>query len=365
VTEQVSLLAKRSFVESCRSPATRRHYIKAVKYFMRYLNLPSGSYDKLIEKDPKLIQMDICDFISYLKERKNSSATISLYLAAIAKFYTMNDLTPQLNWKKITSFKPENEQTVEDRPYTHSEIHKLISHASTRDRAMILLMCSAGLRVGGVAELKIKDLVANERFNNFKITAYAKSRKSRYYTWCTPECRKVIEDYLDYRKRSGERLSDDTPLFRADYNSLEIQRVRPIKDKSIGQAVYVLLKRVGLRQMLSTETQGHKRSNIMQTHGCRKFFETNAYKAGMDPMYIRRLMGQNSGLEDSYLKLSEEELLEGDNRHVGYIGIIDQLTINEEYKLRREVHTLKQEITRFDKMQKQIEELNRRMGLTS
>jgi hypothetical protein len=112
VTEQVSLLAKRSFVESCRSPATRRHYIKAVKYFMTYLNLPPESYDKLIEKDPKLIQMDICDFISYLKERKNSSATISLYLAAIAKFYTMNDLTPHLNWKKITSFKPENETTV-------------------------------------------------------------------------------------------------------------------------------------------------------------------------------------------------------------------------------------------------------------
>ena len=48
----------------------------------------------------------------------------------------------------------------------------------------------------------------------------------------------------------------------------------------------------------------------------------------------------------------------------GYVGIIDALTINEEHKLRREVRTLKQEVTRFDKMQKQIEELNRRMGLT-
>lgn len=45
------------------------------------------------------------------------------------------------------------------------------------------------------------------------------------------------------------------------------------------------------------------------------------------------------------------------------MGVIDQLTINEENKLRREVHTLKQEVTRFDKMQKQIEELNRKLGL--
>jgi hypothetical protein len=48
----------------------------------------------------------------------------------------------------------------------------------------------------------------------------------------------------------------------------------------------------------------------------------------MDLIYVRRLMGQDSGLEDSYLKLSEEELLEGDDRHVGYAGIIDQLTVS-------------------------------------
>lgn len=34
---------------------------------------------------------------------------------------------------------------------------------------------------------------------------------------------------------------------------------------------------------------------------------TNAFKAGIDHMYIRPLMGQKSGLEDAYLKLSEED----------------------------------------------------------
>ena len=91
------------------------------------------------------------------------------------------------------------------------------------------------------------------------------------------------------------------------------------------------------------------RLNVMMNHGFRKFFETNAFKAGMDNMYLRRLMGQKSGLEDAYLKLSEEELLEGDSKHVGYISIIDQLTINEENKLRRKVETLTE---RQDEIQK-------------
>jgi uncharacterized protein YdcH (DUF465 family) len=38
------------------------------------------------------------------------------------------------------------------------------------------------------------------------------------------------------------------------------------------------------------------------------------------------------------------------------------LTVNNEFRLRLEVQTLKQEVTRFDKMEKQSQELNRKMG---
>ena len=101
----------------------------------------------------------------------------------------------------------------------------------------------------------------------------------------------------------------------------------------------------------------------MANHGLRKFFETNAFKAGMDHMYLRRLMGQKSGLEDSYLKLSQEELLEGDSKHVGYIGIIDQLTINEENRLRRENQELVIKSNKIAEAMTRIEELER-AGIT-
>jgi hypothetical protein len=64
--------------------------------------------------------MDICDFITHLRV-DHSAACVSVYVAAISKFYTMNDVTT-LNWKKITSFMGEHEKIAEDRPYTHSEI---------------------------------------------------------------------------------------------------------------------------------------------------------------------------------------------------------------------------------------------------
>jgi hypothetical protein len=124
----------------------------------------------------------------------------------------------------------------------------------------------------------------------------------------------------------------------------------------IRDSTSLLLIRSGLRKL---HTEGKvKRTDVMANHGFRKFFETNAFKAGMDPMYIRRLMGQRSGLEDSYLKLSEEELLEGDSRHVGYIGIIDQLTIDESNKLRREVQTLRVERNAWERLRTDVDKLN-------
>ena len=41
-------------------------------------------------------------------------------------------------------------------------------------------------------------------------------------------------------------------------------------------------------------------------------------------------MGHSSGLEDSYLKLSEEQVLEGNDKMGGYICAINALTINDE-----------------------------------
>ncbi|MFZ0648359.1 MAG: site-specific integrase, partial [Nitrososphaeraceae archaeon] len=274
---------------------------------MKFLKLGLDEYDKLLDKDIKLIQLDICDWVTYFKQG-HSSASVSTYLAAITKFYSMNDIVT-LNWRKIKSYQGEHVKVAEDRPYNHNEIQILLSHATFRNKAIILLMSSTGLRLGAVPSLRIRDLEPLDKYGIYKIKTYSKSVKSSYFTFCTPECRHAIDLYIDYRKRWAERITVDSPLFRLDYNFHKTTDVRSITNGGIRDSTNLLLIRSGLRKL---HTEGKvRRTDVMPNHGFRKFFETNAFKAGMDPMYIRRLMGQRSGLEDSYLKLSEEELLEG------------------------------------------------------
>ncbi len=275
----------------------------------------------------------------------------------------MNDVT--LNWPKLHCFEGDKERENEDRPYTHSEIKTITEHMDLRDRAIVLLMCSSGPRIGAIPGIRIKDLEPIDSYNIYKITYYHKSIKSRYYSFCTPESRKAIDDYIDWRKRFGHRLNEDSPLFvsRDSQNQL-----KPMSVSGLRLHIMRMLRHAGLRPVVSiaNEVQPWKRYPVMANHGFRKFFKTNAFRAGMNVEYTRRLLGHKGGqfvLEDSYNKIEEQELLEGNSKHVGYIGIIDQLTIDDAHRLRRENRILKIEVSKVDGVLNELAEMRKSLGL--
>jgi hypothetical protein len=61
--------------------------------------------------------------------------------------------------------------------------------------------------------------------------------------------------------------------------------------------------------------------------------------------------------------LSENELLEVDSKHVGYIGIIDQLTIDESNRLRHENRQLLIKTEKIDIALSRINDLEKQLGL--
>lgn len=81
----------------------------------------------------------------------------------------MNDIT--LNWAKITKVLPAARKATEDRPYTTTEISKLLDKCDHRGRVVILLMCSSGIREGAIAPYNCN--IYNE------LMTYTKSRFTR------------------------------------------------------------------------------------------------------------------------------------------------------------------------------------------
>lgn len=157
-----------------------------------------------------------------------------------------------INWKKVHSFEGEDEKQVEDRPYVHSEISTMFQNTPLRNQAIILLMCSSGARVGAIPLIRIKDLEPNDKYNIYKITYYPSSKKNCYFSFCSPEARKQIDVYLQWRERQGEKLKPESPLFRTEFNVFKIQHPHPLTRKAI--------------QFLIT-SQIYRNKNIRTTYG--------------------------------------------------------------------------------------------------
>jgi site-specific recombinase XerD len=198
------------FLESIKSPETRRVY---TTYFQKYLQYP-GSVKIVEQTNARKIEDHIISFIISMKEQSKTFAAIHNYVSAIIKFYTVNDVV--LNSTKIYRFMPDKKKSNKDRAYTHEEILQLLNVADERMKVMILLLSSTGMRIGAIPELKLRNLEKISMDSGptlYKITVY-ENDKEEHFTYCTPECTKAIDNYLSMRSRYGEKISANSYLIR-------------------------------------------------------------------------------------------------------------------------------------------------------
>lgn len=316
------------------------------------------------------MKSEIIDYILYLKETKKLAPhTLYSYVNAVRHFFEMNDIT-DLNWKKISKFKGKTYNSIEDRPYTREEILKLLNFAPTqRDKVMILLMSSGGLRVGALPGILLKDLTPMDKYSLYQIKVYART-EGEYVTFCTPECRMNIDKYLELRKRYGEQLKPSSPLLRKQFDTREPTsaafHTEALVLNTVRDSMLTLLHKSGVRLKQGLPEHGTpKRSELMMHHAFRKFFDTVLETEGINPVYIEFLLGHDQKLKTRYAKPTPNQLLEGNGNGVlGYVQGIAALTINEDdrltlenLKIRQRNESLEREKDEVITLRKELEPL--------
>lgn len=136
-----------------------------------------------------------------------------------------------MNKKKILRYLGESTRAHKDRAYTTEEIAALLDCADLRLRSIILILSSCGCRVGAIPQLKISNLALIHAYDLYQIITLYESAKEEYFSFTTPECKKVINDYLQFRERSGERVTPRSPLIREQFDindQLQISKPKPL-----------------------------------------------------------------------------------------------------------------------------------------
>ncbi|WP_415283572.1 hypothetical protein [Candidatus Nitrososphaera sp. FF02] len=299
----------RNFANTIRSPKTLYNYERFLKKFMKYQG--AASFDALLQGDTLEIESRIIEWIHADKSITNTSK--ASYLGAIKHFYEMNRVT--LSWRIIMKHLGEKERAFQDRAYSIDELLMMLNVANLREKVVLTLLASAGLRRQAVSDIKRKHL-EKTRYGNYKITIYA-GTKYEYLAYCSRECAKWIDEYFLFRESKGEKFNPESPLLREEFDitdHLRAARPRMLTEHAVVNMFKSLTSRAGLRATThlvegQEKQRASMRKEVMLTHGFRKFCNTTMVKAKVYPIVKERLLGHTTGLEKSYLRPSDEDML--------------------------------------------------------
>jgi len=324
-----------AFREAIKSKVTLDVYERRLNLFLTWANLTADEFVDNAKRNQKEAQELILKYLLLQKgralRREISPSTVTGLRKPLKLFLEMNDVTG-INWSKVSRLMPRERRYALDRAPTVDELRMILTNSDLRLQAILLVMASSGIRLGAWDYLNIghvhpiykdKELVAA------KLSVYL-GEPEEYISFLTPEAYRKVEEYIDFRKKYGEKIGPDAPLVRdkwqaPSHGGFTGKITNPKRLDSFG--VKRLIEDTLWKLKLRTEK---KKRHEFSIHSIRKFFKTRAEQA-MRPINVETLMGHSTGISDSYYRPTEKELLED------YLKALPLLSISESEELKRVV----------------------------
>jgi integrase/recombinase XerC len=271
------------------SPHTCRNYQRDLEQFESFLKdsgtclTPSGEME--VGKVDRLVLRRYLSFL-HKKNKKSSIARKVSTLRSFFKYLVREQLASANPAKGVSSPKLEK---VLPTTLTVDEAFRLVEspaekhdHPSLRDRAILELLYSSGIRVSELVGLNLKRL----DFDLGLVRVMGKRKKERI----APVGSKAMESLRAYLKERGE-MEEEEPLF---VNS----RGGRLTSRSVGRLVKKYTKRAGIFRNISPHTLRHT-------------FATHLLDSGADIREIQEMLGHASlSTTQRYTHLTLGKLME-------------------------------------------------------
>lgn len=263
------------YIQSLRSQNMSVHTLRAYERDLEQFREFLGTYFEDKEVNIKEIgRLYIRDFLRKLSNEGRSNRTLARKATTIRNFFDYCvknkhiDINPSMNLKI-----PKFEQKL-PKVFSEKEIDQLIAipdletKFGIRDRAIMELIYSCGLRISEVAECKIGSLDTNERV----IRILGKGKKIRVVP-VGKEAMKALKKFLSIRNQFYSEKSDDTIFLSKSGKPLTADQIRQILDRYI---------------LLIAKTKGYS------PHSIRHSFATHMLNRGADIRAVQEMLGHSN-----------------------------------------------------------------------
>ena len=318
------------FQSSCKTKATYKTFLNFLDTF---LDWSKYDYETILELEITNLEDKLVDYVMYLKKRVSdgelSPNSVSDIMVAIFKFLKCN--RKKIDRDIIIEHYPDKIKMGGDRAITDNEIRQLLDFSDKRDTAIIHMVSATGARPEALSELKMKDVTKLE--DGFtKLILYADDFKHETITFLHPEASHALNEYLAWRKRKGDKITDQSYLF----STISHESKNPSSRLHVGNmqcTMHRLFQSAGIIRI-----KKGKRYDLATFTGFRKRFNTRLeLNSTISLSAIQCLMDHTGYLSRNYRKPTEEELLREYKK-----GVTD-LMISNEWKFKQELKESKKE----------------------
>ena len=324
---------------------------RAAQFVQRGREDPEWMLDLLLSLSWKLrgrteLPKDHADYLN--------PTSVKSYFMPLRKLLEMNNVVA--NWRRIYTTIPEKDNMTDDTGWTRENIAAMLMHArDPMDRAIILLLASSGVRLGGL-NLTWGDLIpiyiengrpttdpggGSAEMACVALNVYAGSPE-RYTAFATPEAYRAITQYgRVWAERMLRQPSPNDPLFLATK-----LRPRQASEPAITRRVRQMANKAGLRD---PDNKSGNRFVTQLMHGFRKFFNKTCKEAlsGDSLASLIRaeyMMGHRGlvALDQNYFKTDMLEMA------AEYVKVVPDLTIDDAERLKHTIESMSASIRELE-----------------
>lgn len=310
---------------------TVENYVKSIKAFCEITGYsdPESSLGAIREVEE--IEDWLDSLVEKISKKVGNTRCVNI-MKGVKWWLDLNKV--DVDWRDIIL--PSVEAIVEDRAPTKPEIRKLLSFGNIRDQSLILVASTSGLRMNALRTLTFGDVnfdysdpdvarIIVKRHYEVNGKTYKSGRKISkkrrlFVTFISPEAKKALLQYKQYRIDEGENVTDKSPLFTS------------MRKDELGQFLAKRYLSTHWGRLLKKAHLDEKSGGwfILHFHTLKKFAETQFINAGVKKSYREFWLGHKGAyLETSYFRGEEAKHLEEYRKAISYLTIAEKPVMSE------------------------------------
>jgi len=307
-------LAEYLYRSRSKSSSSMRDYAVSIRGFSEYAkSTPDGLVARCFDKEGVPDRKEIHglsalidEYTGELEAEERTLGTLAIMQARIKSFFRSNSiaLEPLVRYRIVTKYR--------DRAPRSEELQRMIDVAGLREKAMIAVLATSGMRIGTLLRLKYRHVREDLEANRMPIHIHCEVEimKGKYKdcdTFINDEAVHWLKLYIEGRRRGTEKIlpeeiTDDSPLFC-------VAKVKRDHDKAVlsispitYNGVYSMMRSVFTRAGLTAKAG---KFFDIRIHSVRKYFRTQLQTLGADPEVTESMMGHKIS---TYLDLESKGL---------------------------------------------------------